>query len=204
MCVPLNTIVMGTECLSSLIIPNVDTAAAVGISPMNKTSGFDAQIHEILNDFRFSTNSIEDMIRNCNMYQSLREKQFVLQKNPFSLRDMFNCADKMVRLQLKDLIINFKIAVNLPEIVEGDSILLTRFLVYVILNCARRSGVTNSVHVDVQKTKTTKSIFRSPVAGEFPITINVTDTGDCIEKEEEVDMFSAFSTLETCNDIDKV
>jgi CheY-like chemotaxis protein len=191
--VPLNTLVMGTDCISKMVLSgSLDTA---GRAPGE-------QLHEILYELQGATNSIDDMLRNCNIYQLLEEKKFVLVKAPFLLGDMFNGVDSMVRLQLKGLKLHFKLAPGIPEMVNGNCQLLTLFLVYIVLNCSRRSGVTSAVHIDINRGKRDEKKGDAPPPGIFPLTINVTDTGDRIEDAEAAGMFAAFETLETYGDLD--
>jgi K+-sensing histidine kinase KdpD len=182
---------MGTDCISKMVLLGEIKSGPAA-----------SELHDMLEELETATDSIEDMLRNLNNFQLLEEKKFELKMEPFFLGDMINGANEMVRLQLQDLKLNFKVANDLPELVMGNYQLMTLFLVYVILNSSKRSGVTSAVHVDIKRAKPAKE--HEAKEATFPLIINVTDTGNRMEDLEIEEIFSAFSTLETCNDIDKV
>lgn len=172
----------------------------IGNKMLKSSTSEGTVLSDVLDDIRLSTNAIEDMLRNCNIYQLLEEKKFELEKHSFYLSDMLQEVDAMVRLQLKGLHLHFKVVSDIPDVVIGNSQLLAHFFVYVILNCARRSGAISTVHIDVKKIPTADSKH----GGIETVVFNITDSGDTIGDIEAAEMFSAFSTLETCNNIDTV
>lgn len=196
---PLNTIVMGTECLSKLC-DDAETSDLSAICSNNEDT--QEMVAGVLEDFKVATTSIEDMLRNCNIYQLLEDKKFVLEKKEFPLSKMLHEADSLSRLQWSGLNLHIKVADGLPQVVVGNCQLLTFFLTYVILNSAKRSKDTGVVVVEVKPAPDSKKTNASE--GIFNLVINVIDSGDRLNDMEAEEMFSAFSALDTRDEMDKV
>ena len=158
-------------------------------------------MEDVFDDIKSATNLIGSLLMNCRVYEEMRENTFKLEVEPFQLVSLFNRVKDTVKFRVKSVTINLQVDTDLPEYVIGNERLLAFFVLHVVLGCARRSKSSNTVHIAVKKGPEVNASYHN----RFPLSIEVTDTGDRLNETERACMFTAFSKLDVSDELkDKV
>lgn len=186
--VPLNSIAMGSDWIGRICTESVANGGITG-TELNGT------ISEVVNDMQLATASIVDMLNNCNVHQQLEENKYTLHTEEFVLVEMLADIQGLVRLQLKENTVRFKISGSVPSVVKANKQHLALFIVHLIVHRVKHVESVCDVSLEIKS-----SIMASGANSICELNFIIKDMGRPLGCEEAENMFSAFSKLDTVDE----
>lgn len=147
---------------------------------------------EMIGDIHESANHLLRIVNDLLDFSKLSEGKITQNLSVFDLRGLVNQITDSMRLFLadKNIIINTKIALNVPKLVESDPMRLRQVLVNLITNAIE---FTHKGKIDIE----VKTGSKRGASGQPFVQFEVIDTGIGIAKEAQQHVFDSFYQVES-------
>jgi signal transduction histidine kinase/HAMP domain-containing protein/ActR/RegA family two-component response regulator len=165
--------------------------AVIGMSGLLLRSDLDAEQREEATIIRTSSESLLTIINDILDFSKIEAGKMELENAPFGLRECIDAAVALIRSLAgeKGLVIDSRVADEIPDTIMGDVSRLRQILLNLLSNAVKFTE-TGGVVLDAR-------MARPAAAGEFELHVTVTDTGIGLSQEGIDRLFQSFSQAET-------